>query len=181
MNSGDTFYDAEVLEQVAPALESHRDFYTGGVCLDGKIRKAPTSVGPLFFFNQSLPHQSTFIHAELLKSRPYREDVPIVADWEQQLYELLVRDGTYECLETVICNYDTTGISSVCLAEGKLDNYVLPMLRDHFSERMIAAHRFNVHDVRFKLRTLLEHVDSLRERIRLLRYSLKLFFTAIHK
>lgn len=53
MNSGDTFYDAEVLEQVAPALERHRDFYTGGVVWMGKSEKPPHRL-VLFSFSISL-------------------------------------------------------------------------------------------------------------------------------
>lgn len=58
-----------------------------------------------------MSHQSTFIRTELLKKRPYREDLRIASDWEQELYELVFHDATYKSVSVNVCYFFEDGIS----------------------------------------------------------------------
>ena len=116
LNSGDMLYDNKTIENVIPLLGAS-DFMTGDtVCVynNGKksIWKAPTQITTYLMAIYSLSHQATFIKASLLKRRHYREDLKIVADWEQMFYEIVVNGCSYQCLNMKICEFEYGGISS---------------------------------------------------------------------
>ena len=74
----------------------------------------------------------SFIRTELLKARPYREDLKIVSDWEQMFYELIIKNRTYQKLDLYICKFAQGGVSS-----GKpelRENERKKVLDEHFSE-----------------------------------------------
>lgn len=138
LNSGDALYACDTIEKVLPLL-GHADFMSGDtICLlpNGRksIWKAPYQASLYLMAIYSLSHQSTFIHTSMLKSRPYREDLKIVSDWEQMFYEIVIKDHSYKRMELPICKFRYGGISS---SQPKIrENERNKVLSEHFSKRM---------------------------------------------
>ncbi len=119
LNSGDTYHAADTLALVLPRLAG-KDFYTGDLLLlEGKPRicRAPHMVTAAHLSTDTLMHPATFIRTQLLKDRPYREDLRIVSDWEQMWHELAIGNATYERLDITIADFDMTGVSATCGTE----------------------------------------------------------------
>lgn len=113
LNSGDTFFQDDVLERVIPLLKA--DFVCGDAFLvdSNRVWYAPEMVDDMFWLQRfSLCHQSTFIKTSLLKNRPYDESLRIVGDYEQMAFEFLANHSSYQRIESVICNYSCDGISA---------------------------------------------------------------------
>lgn len=120
MNSGDSFVDSSVLDKlVKERLVS--DIIVGrsrGVKVTGDridfvyVSNPPQNITAKYLFDHSLNHQACFIRTCLLKKNNYREDLKIVSDWAFFFDELILRDATYQCLDCIVCNYDTEGVSS---------------------------------------------------------------------
>lgn len=120
MNAGDTLYAKDTIQRVLPYLHN-ADFISGHtLCtfIDGKNTtwKSVNHVTTQLMMMYSLSHQATFIRTGLLKKRPYREDLRIVSDWEQMLYELIIKNGNYKKLDLYICKFAQGGISSKMFA-----------------------------------------------------------------
>lgn len=117
MNSGDSFYDANVLEKVSPFLVDDFDIYYGDnykIKPHSKRKKTyPEKLSFSFFYSSCINHQATFIRKKLFYDYFfYSENLKIVADWEFFIYTICVENRPYKYLKTTICNYDFTGISS---------------------------------------------------------------------
>lgn len=136
LNAGDSLYDSRTMEKILPYLQG-ADFISGHtLCTfaNGKTStwKAVNHATTQLMMMYSLSHQATFIHTALLKERPYREDLKIVSDWEQMLYELIIKNRTYKRLDLYICQFAQGGVSS-----GKpelRDAERKKVLNEHFSE-----------------------------------------------
>lgn len=114
LNSGDYLKENNVLERTFPYLEY--DFVYGN---EWKVNerykgpyeaKYPDKLDESFFRRTSLPHQSTFIKAELLKEKPYSEDFKIISDWK--FFIEAFRSGkTYKHMPFIVSVYDCSGFS----------------------------------------------------------------------
>jgi glycosyltransferase involved in cell wall biosynthesis len=113
MNSGDNFYNKNVIEETAG---KHSDNNTGvlygDTCFDNKvIRKSPEKVNAFFFLREHLIcHQSIFARTKYLKSH-FNTKYRIAADrdWLFGVYKQRIQ---IKHIPLVICNYDCSGISS---------------------------------------------------------------------
>lgn len=113
MNSGDAFYDKDVLGRVLLSLDGTDVIYGNTEYTTGKIRKSKNEPPYFsFFFVSSFSHQSTFIRTELLKKYLYDESLKIVADWKFFLQTLILNNGSFKAVDLKISLYDATGISS---------------------------------------------------------------------
>lgn len=113
LNSGDTFYDHDVVKRVLPLLKDC-DVLTGGTWLSsGRLIPAPHTVTMGFLYGATLCHQSSFIRRELLSELPYDEDLRYVSDWKFWVQALIFRDGVYRHTDVVVSNYDWNGMSTV--------------------------------------------------------------------
>lgn len=117
LNSGDYLHNENVIENVTPYLKDN-DFIAGSTVYvkeDGlsSIGHPPRQMSAFHIVNYTLNHQSLFIHTELLKKRPYREDLRIVSDWEQQVYEIVLADATFLSIPYIISNYMEGGFSFI--------------------------------------------------------------------
>ncbi len=117
LNSGDYLFNENVIERAALSLKDY-DFIAGDtiyVSENGKTSygQSPRIFSSFYVVNYTLSHQSLFINTKLLKKRPYREDLKIVSDWEQYVYELVLCDATYLCLPFVVSCYMEGGFSFV--------------------------------------------------------------------
>lgn len=138
MNAGDTLYACDTIEQVLLQLDG-TDFLSGDtICVfsDGKTKiwKAVNHASTYLMSMYSLSHQATFIKTELLKKRPYREDLKVVSDWEQMFYELIICDRTYKRLNLNICKFAQGGVSSAQAETRERERQIV--LDEHFSKKM---------------------------------------------
>lgn len=115
LNSGDTLYKKDVLENIIPYLNG-KDFYVGHSILNNgnkkTLRKTPQTMSLKFLFEDSIMHQSTFILSSLLKNRPYNEKYKIVSDWEFFLYEWAFENKEYIPLDIIVSIFYLGGISN---------------------------------------------------------------------
>ncbi len=123
MNSGDTFFAADVLEKVFKK-DIDADIIYGNWMLvfeDGKTRlgRAPQVVDLAYFYDDNMCHQSMLIRTEAVKNRPYDESFRIYADWEEWL-ALLVQGKRFERIDITVCNFMVGGISTGDGASEKL-------------------------------------------------------------
>lgn len=114
LNSGDYLKENNVLEMVFPYLEY--DFVYGNEWKVNERNKSPyeakypDKLDESFFRGTSLPHQSTFIKAELLKESHYSEDYKIISDWKFFI-EAFRRGKTYKHMPFIVSVYDCSGFS----------------------------------------------------------------------
>jgi glycosyltransferase involved in cell wall biosynthesis len=118
MNSGDTFTNEKVLEEVQVDLTLEFDLFYGDYnrVKPGSIRTKtyPEKLSFSFFYTGSLSHQSTFIRKSLFDTIfLYNEDYKIASDWEFFVYAICYKNVPYKYLNKTISDFDFTGISSV--------------------------------------------------------------------
>lgn len=138
LNAGDSLYACDTIEKTTPLL-GEADFMSGDtICTfsDGhtSVWKAVNQVTTYLMAIYSLSHQATFIRTDLLKLRPYREDLRIVADWEQMFYELIIGDRSYKRIGVSVCKFAQGGISSYQKENRERERR--KVLDEHFSQRM---------------------------------------------
>lgn len=114
LNSGDTFFDDNVLEKVSCLLD--KDIVCGNAMLTtGRNQPwtAPDVVDERFWRQRnSICHQSVFIRTSLLKNNPYDTSLKIVSDYKFFFYELAVEKRSYRHIDLTICNYGCDGVSA---------------------------------------------------------------------
>lgn len=119
LNSGDSFYSNTVLEQVVPLLKcTDKDIIVGRLAFvhngnfshNSPLRFKPSAAELLW---NSLPHQASFVKTEVLKNvGGFYTNYKIVSDWAFFVTAILFRNASYEPLDMVIANFDTSGLSS---------------------------------------------------------------------
>lgn len=114
MNAGDTFFSNKVLEQVFPQLDNI-DIIVGYALKNGKSYQNIHEEDVLMMlFHSSFSHQATFIKRDLFQNYRYDEKLEIVSDWKAWVDWIVIDNHTYKYIDTVVANYDFTGISSDC-------------------------------------------------------------------
>lgn len=112
MNSGDTFFSPDVLEQALP--------YMHGDIVQGVAKNHDMSQTPLCLVNipnrtepfaPSLHHQSCFFRRTLFDIEPYDEHYRIVADWAFYIRQLVLHHASYSVMPVVVAVYEGGGIS----------------------------------------------------------------------
>lgn len=113
LNSGDTLYAEEVLNNCLPQL-GEEDIIIGQLSfMDGSgLAATPGQLSLLFFYDRSLPHPATFIKRELLIKRPYDESLRIASDWKFFMQSIVLENATYKTIVTIVSSFDCNGISS---------------------------------------------------------------------
>lgn len=118
LNSGDTFYNSKVFENVALQISNEYGIYYGDVQRifknDYKIIKSyDETLTFSFFIDSAIAHQSAFIKKRLFSEIfYYSEDYKILADWEFLICAICKHNIPYKHLGLIISNYDMNGISS---------------------------------------------------------------------
>jgi Glycosyltransferases involved in cell wall biogenesis len=137
MNSGDCFYNNDVLQEILP--------YCNEDIILGKRKEkdfthsyghSSETITMLDLFRQSINHQSTFIKRELFKDNLYDESLKIVSDWKFLIEVLIFKNCSFKNIDTVVTMYDTTGISST--AKKQLATERDQVLRSMLPERIYA-------------------------------------------
>lgn len=114
MNSGDCFYDKDVLKKVFSEFQQS-DIITGITQLNTnpiQFWYPPKKISFKWFHIASLSHQASFIKTNLLTENPYDENFKIVSDWFFFIQTLIIKSCTYKPIQTIICIFDMGGISN---------------------------------------------------------------------
>jgi len=113
MNSGDCFYDNEVLDKIHPELTA--DIVEGYIyrqdkkTIEQRTYKTPTLRN---FIEGSLNHQACFIKRTLFDNHLYDESLNICADWKFFLERIIFDNCTYTSCEICVARYEGNGISA---------------------------------------------------------------------
>ena len=116
MNSGDCFYDNNVLEKVSN-YQCYTDFIVGkDYHFNEKLQKGHASVQPprttmIHFFMATLDHQSTFIKRELFDNSPYDESHRLVSDWIFFTEKIVKENKQVQFVPDIICRREEGGLS----------------------------------------------------------------------
>ena len=110
MNSSDTIYKPETLEEVFSQVICE-DVIFGNLVSSGHIQKAVDKITLLNLLTHTIGHQSSFIKRSLLLNNPYDEKLKIVSDWKFFFQELILNNVSYKKVDTIIADFDMTGIS----------------------------------------------------------------------
>ncbi len=116
MNSGDCFYDKDVLERVNN-YKYDDDFIVGrDYHYNEKIQKGHASIQPprvtmIHFFISTLDHQSSFIKRNLFKESTYREDFKLVSDWIFFIEKIVSEGKSVKFIPDIICYREEGGLS----------------------------------------------------------------------
>lgn len=111
MNSGDTFFSNETIEQVFSSNPSE-DIICGSTQTVEKLKEAPTEITFGYLFSNTICHQCAFIRTSLMAKYKYDEKYRIVADRKFFLQVLIIENCSYLRITTVVVNYDIEGFSA---------------------------------------------------------------------
>lgn len=114
MNSGDTFFDSDVLTHVFNTPHTADIIYGDWMQLfdNGEKRKmhAPKEFTIEFIQNDNICHQAMFIKGSIMKQSPYDESFRLYADWAKWI-RLALQGCTFEYVPYTICCFLMNGIS----------------------------------------------------------------------
>ncbi|MEG1573530.1 MAG: glycosyltransferase family 2 protein [Bacteroidales bacterium] len=85
---------------------------------------------------QSLGHPSTFIHRELFKDNPYREDYKIISDWAFWIEELIIKNRSYRHINIATTYYNMDGVSAKAENQKLIRSERSNFLTQTFSHRL---------------------------------------------
>ena len=111
MNSGDEFYSADVLTQVA-SYKRAEDIVYGDIFYVGQgIWPNPDKLTMRLFYKHALYHQACFIKTNLMKAKPYDESLKIASDWKWFVEQIVFGGASYKHIPVTISLYEGGGIS----------------------------------------------------------------------
>lgn len=116
MNSGDTFYSHNTLEEVSTYIDESdfvigKDYNQDPDTGEEFTTILPTRISMAALYMWTLPHQSAFIRRALFNDSLYDETLRIVADWKFYLDKIVYEGKTVKLLDMVICNREQEGMS----------------------------------------------------------------------
>lgn len=117
LNSGDAFYNSEVIGKIHIQLSRKYDIYYGDIIYDEIYQQKPLIFPDIltfgFFYEYSISHQAAFIRRTLFSEIFfYNEQLKIVSDWEFFIYAICKCNVPYQHIKMLVTTYDATGISS---------------------------------------------------------------------
>lgn len=117
MNSGDCFYDAQVLEHIAAMnltediIVGH-DYHFDESSQQGFYTILPPRLSMLNFVHHTLPHQSTFFKRQLFDQVQYDETLKIASDLKFYIHQICVNECSVKFVDNAICRREPDGISN---------------------------------------------------------------------
>ena len=116
MNSGDCFYQKNVLENVTNKNISTdmivgKDYHFKDSTQKGFATILPPRLSMISFIHSTLPHQSTFFKRELFKDTLYDETLKNVADVKFYIQKICVEQCRVQFINDIICWREPDGIS----------------------------------------------------------------------
>lgn len=112
MNSGDSFYDQDVLKNVLPYLTA--DIVHGRLFYDsGRERSVYLHGDPdmQHFLDNTLNHQSSFISRKLFADTLYDEHYKIVSDWKFFMEKLVLQNCSLVSIPVKVGFFEEGGLS----------------------------------------------------------------------
>lgn len=115
LNSGDSFCNDNVLNHIM-GFGNDDDIIVGKV-VSKNIKKQlflPPSrdISMYYLYSGTVPHQGAFIKTDLLKRKPYDENMKIVSDWKFFLEAIILDNCSVRYVDEYIAEFDTTGVST---------------------------------------------------------------------
>ena len=116
MNSGDCFYDNDVLQKVDQYgynadIITGRDYHYSEKKQLGHVSIQPPRLSMITFFTATLDHQSSFIKRELFDNSPYREDYRLVSDWIFFTEKVISENKQVQFIPEIVCRREEGGLS----------------------------------------------------------------------
>ena len=117
MNSGDTFFDADVLKNVEKELSNYdivigKEFHQNPNTGETATTFLPARISMATFVVSYLPHQSGFIKRLLFSNIMYDEKLRIVGDWKFYMQQIVKYDRTLKLIDLIISKREQGGISN---------------------------------------------------------------------
>lgn len=117
MNSGDRFYNNQVLEHLTSLhldkdIIVGRDYHYNAKTGQGFATILPKRISMLTFYIQTLPHQSSFFRKELFNDCLYDENLRIVSDIKFYIQKICIEDCSLQLIDDIICRREPDGISN---------------------------------------------------------------------
>ena len=114
MNSGDTYFSSDTLQTVfASPLTAdivYGDWYK--VYPDKQVLcSMPYPLDLSIFYYHNISHQAMFVRTSILQEKGFDLSYSVCADYARWM-ELLFAGATFQRVDTVVCSYDMTGVSS---------------------------------------------------------------------
>ncbi len=114
MNSGDTYHSSSALETIAD-MHAEDDIIIGGY-YDSE-RNVPHIIPPqevtlLTLMKYTINHQASFYKRRLFEKRLYDESYMIMADAKFNFQAIIIDNCSVKLTDSIVSDYDTTGISS---------------------------------------------------------------------
>jgi predicted transcriptional regulator len=145
LNSGDKFYDNEVLNKVYTTLNIQSDVIYG---LHKWVHQEqlwnPRRDFKLFEITNRtpIPHQATFYKTDILKSiNGFRENYKIISDWAA-IFDLVRKHAKFTKIDQIICLCDEPGLSSI--NEAKIKTERRSFLINHYPLILILGVLYNL-------------------------------------
>ncbi len=112
MNSGDSFYDDNVLQNVNN-LQSDKDIISGLVYYvdDGSLMRWYHPNILIQLYEDTVNHQGSFIKRRLFDDIKYDETLKIVSDWKFFLQMIVQRGVSFEYSDIAVAKQERNGIS----------------------------------------------------------------------
>ena len=114
MNSGDRFYDSEVLTHVFSTPQNDDVLYGDWVQqhADGSTRlmNAPHEFSLYFICTDNICHQAMFLKRTRMEQSPYDETFQLYADWAKWI-DWTLKGYTFKYIPYTVCSYEMGGMS----------------------------------------------------------------------
>ena len=116
MNSGDIFYNKDVLARVTSEGSNAdilvgKDYHYNEDIHKGFSSILPPRISMVTFFMETLPHQGTFIKRSLFADTLYDESLRIAADWAFYVKKIVIEDCSVNLLPIIVSHREPGGIS----------------------------------------------------------------------
>mgnify|MGYP003289215095 CR=1 FL=1 len=113
LNSGDYLYDKYTLLKVMNK-DCSEEIVIGKLLFlaANKLSNVNEPITMLKFYEDSIPHPSTFIKRTLFDQFKFDENYKIVSDWKFFLEVLILNECTYKIIDVIVTCYNSEGISS---------------------------------------------------------------------
>lgn len=115
LNSGDCFYNNNVLENVS-RQNCNEDIFVGKVV--ATENKQQVFLPPLreislyYLYSGTLPHQGAFIKTEFQKKYLYDESLKITSDWKFFVQAIIIDNCSFRYIDEFVSQFDMEGIST---------------------------------------------------------------------
>ena len=114
MNSGDTFYNADVLASVFVEPKVDDVIYGDWIQVfdngETRMMSAPKVFSFYFICTDNICHQAMFLKGTLMKQSPYDESFKLYGDWAKWI-EWTLKGYSFKYVPVIICSYQMGGMS----------------------------------------------------------------------